>query len=167
MDQEVQSLLAKVAIEKTRTLPGFYSRMMFPVPKKWGGEEWVGGQWRQIIYLKPLNRYISAPHFTMSTIKDVFQLLQKDDWAITLEVRSKGCLLPCSNCCQASPVPTVHLEGPGIQIHSSSLQPFRESPVLYQSHQACGAASWGQGIKDSILSGQHTSATEQQVQNIS
>ena len=34
---------------------------------------------RPIINLKPLNKFIRAPHFTMTTVKDVFQIMQRGD----------------------------------------------------------------------------------------
>ena len=45
------------------------------------------GQLRPIINLKPLNRYITTQRFRMTTIKDVFQLLQRKDWAICLDLK--------------------------------------------------------------------------------
>ena len=80
-------------------------------------------------------------------------------------LRPEGRLFPYSDRCQASPVPTVHLEGPGVQVHSPPLRPVREPSVLYQSHQACGAASQSQGIPDSVLSGRRAFAIEQQKQH--
>ena len=53
---------------------------MFLVPKK-------GGKSRPIINLKPLNRYVRTPHFTMTTLKDVSQLIQPRDWAVCLDLR--------------------------------------------------------------------------------
>ena len=41
----------------------------------------------EIINLKPLNRYVRTPHFTMTTLKDVSQLIQQGDWAVCLDLR--------------------------------------------------------------------------------
>ena len=71
LDAEVTELLRKGAIEKCNRGPGFYSRM-FLVPKK-------GGKSRPIINLKPVNRYVRTPHFAMTTLKDVSQLIQPGD----------------------------------------------------------------------------------------
>ena len=79
LDAVVTELLRKGAIEKCHRGPGFYSRM-FLVPKK-------GGKSRPIINLKPLNRYVRTPHFTMTTLKDVSQLIQPGDWAVCLDLR--------------------------------------------------------------------------------
>ena len=57
----------------------FFSKM-FLVPKK-------GGEWRPIINLKTLNRYIRAPRFKMTTIKDVTHLIQQGEWAVTLDLK--------------------------------------------------------------------------------
>ena len=79
LDAVVTELLRKGAIEKCHRGSGFYSRM-FLVPKK-------GGKSRPIINLKPLNRYVRTPHFTMTTLKDVSQLIQPGDWAVCLDLR--------------------------------------------------------------------------------
>ena len=79
MDEEVADLLAKGAIEKAGNDPGFYSRV-FLVPKK-------SGKLRPIIHLKPLNRFVRAPHFSMTTLKDVCELVQEGDWAVCLDMK--------------------------------------------------------------------------------
>ena len=78
-DKEVEDLLRKGAIEPCCRAPGFYSKV-FLVPKK-------GGKLRPVTNLEPLNSFITAPHFQMTTLKDVFQLLQKDDWAVYLDLK--------------------------------------------------------------------------------
>ena len=40
-----------------------------------------------LINLKPLNRYVRTPHFTMTALKDVSQLIQPGDWAVCLDLR--------------------------------------------------------------------------------
>ena len=54
-------------------LEGFYSRI-FLVPKKWGQ-----GQFRQVINLRPFNRFVKYRHFKMEGIAEVRDLLQQGD----------------------------------------------------------------------------------------
>jgi hypothetical protein len=79
MDAETASLLEKGAIERVASTPGFFSRVFF-VPKK-------DGRLRPIINLKPLNKFIWTQHFSMPTVKDVSHLLQKDDFAVCLDLK--------------------------------------------------------------------------------
>ena len=66
LDQEIQNLLQKNAIESTSNMKGFFSSM-FNVPQKDGG-------WRPIINLKCLNAYLAVSHLEgISSLKDVLQ----------------------------------------------------------------------------------------------
>ena len=90
MDDEVRDLHQKGAIEPCHRTPGFYSKV-FLVPKK-------GVQLRPIVNLKPLNRYITTQQFRMTTIKEVFQLLQQKDWAIWLDLKDAYFHVPVHPC---------------------------------------------------------------------
>ena len=81
VDEEVEAMLEKGAIEEVPPSLGYYSRV-FVVPKKDGG-------WRPIINLKKLNKtFISPPpHFRMDTDKDVAFLLRPGDWAATIDLK--------------------------------------------------------------------------------
>ena len=69
----------KRAIEISDGQIGFYSRM-FLVPKK-------DGKLSPVINVKPLNQFLRTPHFSMTTVKDVFQLIQPNDWAVCLDLK--------------------------------------------------------------------------------
>ena len=71
LDQEIQNLLRKNAIESAPSTEGFFSPM-FTVPKK-------GEGWRPIINLKRLNTYLIVPHFKMEGISSLRDVLQEDD----------------------------------------------------------------------------------------
>ena len=88
LDEEVQSLHVKGAIETilNPTL-GFYSHL-FLVPKKRGG-----GQ-RPVINLKPLNAYVVKKSFHMTTLKEVSQAIRKDDWSITIDLKDAFLHIP-------------------------------------------------------------------------
>ena len=87
LDEEVQSLHVKGAIE-TALNPtlGFYSHL-FIVPKKGGGQ-------RPVINLKPLNAYVVKKSFHMTTLKEVTQAIRKDDWSITIDLKDAFLHIP-------------------------------------------------------------------------
>jgi mRNA-degrading endonuclease HigB of HigAB toxin-antitoxin module len=80
--QEIDALLQKNAIEKVSQrdiYSGFYSTL-FLVPKK-------NGEMRPVINLKPLNKYIRKQHFKMDTLTKVLNLVEKGDWAFTIDLK--------------------------------------------------------------------------------
>ena len=82
MQEEIDSLMQKNAIEivpKTNWTTGFYSTL-FLVKKK-------TGDLRPVINLKPLNRYLRKQHFKMDTLTKVLNLVQKNDWAISFDLK--------------------------------------------------------------------------------
>ena len=80
LQQEVNSLLAKQAIERVRQPEslGFYSRV-FLVPKK-------NRKLRPLISLRPLNCCLLFPHFQMDTVTSVTAAIQLGDWATSLDL---------------------------------------------------------------------------------
>ena len=72
MDQEIESMLAKGAIRKAIPKVGQFLSNVFVTPK---GE----GQYRPIINLKGLNKYVPYHHFKMEGLKEVRHLLRKGD----------------------------------------------------------------------------------------
>lgn len=79
--KEVGDLLRKRAI--VPVFPpygqGFWATF-FLAPKK-------TGDWRPILNLKPLNKYIKPPKFRMETLRSVLQCPIKDSWAATLDLK--------------------------------------------------------------------------------
>ena len=69
---EVQSMLQKGAIEQVSAHAVCFVSALFLVPKK-------GGQWRPVVNLRPLNRFIQYEHFKMEGIHLVRDLLQEGD----------------------------------------------------------------------------------------
>lgn len=82
LNSEIQKLLEKAAIEPVpfaQRQQGFYSTF-FLVPKK-------SGELRAVINLRPLNQYLKTQHFKMDTMKTVLNLVQKGDWAISVDLK--------------------------------------------------------------------------------
>ena len=65
---------------------GFYSSF-FLVPKK-------NGELRPVMNLKPLNSFIVKKHFKMDTLAKVINLLKKEDYAISLDLKDAYLNIP-------------------------------------------------------------------------
>ena len=82
LNLEIESLLQKAVMEPVpfaQRLQGLYSTF-FLVPKK-------SGDLRAVINLRPLNQYLKTQHFKMDTLKTVLNLVKKDDWAISIDLK--------------------------------------------------------------------------------
>ena len=79
IQQELDELLAKGAIEPSSGSAGFYSNV-FVVPKC-TGVLWL------ILNLKDFNCYIHIPTFRMPTIRHVWQCIQCGDNAFSIDVK--------------------------------------------------------------------------------
>lgn len=79
LEEEVQKLLLKRAVESINPEdPGFYSRI-FLVPKK-------NGKWRLVIDLSRLNKFLNIQSFSMETVNKVRNSIYPNDWAISLDL---------------------------------------------------------------------------------
>ena len=83
LNQELQDLLRKGAVEPAPQSPGFYSRL-FLVKK-------ASGSWRPIIDLSTLNDYITSSRFHMETPRSVLNSIRPGDWMISLDLQD-ACL---------------------------------------------------------------------------
>jgi len=82
LEQEVQSLLVKEAIERVPPQDreaGFYSRY-FIVPKRDGGL-------RPIIDLRVLNRSLRRYRFKLLTIPMIVNQIRSEDWFVTIDLK--------------------------------------------------------------------------------
>lgn len=79
LDNEIQKLKQKAAIQRAPSSPGFYGRV-FVVPKK-------GGEWRPVFNLRPLNKYVAKQNFKMATVRTVASAIRPNDYAISLDLK--------------------------------------------------------------------------------
>ena len=79
LNQSVQELRNKGAIEPAPLSPGFYSRL-FLVRK-------ATGEWRPIIDLSSLNVFVHCPSFTMETPRSILRALLQGQWLTSLDLK--------------------------------------------------------------------------------
>lgn len=118
LDLEVQKLLEKHAVEivpSSQALTGFYSTF-FLVPKK-------NGKMRPVINLRPLNRYIRKEHFKMDTLTSVISLVQKGDWAISLDLEDAYLHIPIHKSHRKYLRFCLHKDGPYYQFRTLCFGP--------------------------------------------
>ena len=86
LNQELQNLLRKGAVEPAPQSPGFYSRL-FLVKK-------ALGSWRPIIDLSTLNHYVTSSRFHMETPRSVLNSIRPGDWMISLDLQDAYLQVP-------------------------------------------------------------------------
>ena len=86
LNQELQNLLRKGAVEPAPQSPGFYSRL-FLVKK-------ASGSWRPIIDLSTLNHYVTSLRFHMETPRSVLNSIRPGDWMISLDLQDAYLQVP-------------------------------------------------------------------------
>ena len=86
LNQELQNLLRKGAVEPAPQSPGFYSRL-FLVKK-------ASGSWRPIIDLSTLNHYVNSSGFHMETPRSVLNSIRPGDWMISLDLQDAYLQVP-------------------------------------------------------------------------
>ena len=79
LNQSVQELRNKGAIEPAPLTPGYYSRL-FLVRK-------ATGEWRPIIDLSSLNVFVHCPSFTVETPRSILRALQQGQWLTSLDLK--------------------------------------------------------------------------------
>ena len=86
IQKEVDELLTKGAIEPCSGGAGFYSSV-FVVPKRTGGL-------CPILSLKHFNHYMHIPSFKMPTLKNIWQLIQRGDFAFSIDLQDAYLHIP-------------------------------------------------------------------------
>jgi ribonuclease HI len=81
LQNEVQEMLQKGAIEQVQSsTPGYYSTF-FLVPKK------DTDQMRPVINLKALNKFVLTPTFKMHSPQSIIRMLTKDSWLASIDLK--------------------------------------------------------------------------------
>lgn len=87
VSEEVEKLLLKQAVIKVQEVPNQFLSDLFLVPKKDGSR-------RPVINLKPLNRHIWKQKFKMEGAKVIRDVLQKNDWMVTIDLKDAYLSVP-------------------------------------------------------------------------
>lgn len=80
IDNEIQNLLEMGAIKRVQNGKGMYLSTIFVRPKK-------NGEFRVILNLKNLNKYIPYQHFKMDTFESALYLVSKDTFFGSIDLR--------------------------------------------------------------------------------
>ena len=86
LEEEIQALRRKGAVEPAPPTPGFYSRM-FVVTKAMGG-------WRPIIDLFTLNLSVDWTLFRMETSQTVLRSVRRNDWMVSIDLKDAYLQIP-------------------------------------------------------------------------
>ena len=86
LDEEIQALRRKGAVEPAPPTPGFFSRM-FVVTKAMGG-------WRPIIDLSTLNLNVDRTPFRMKTSRMVLRAVRRNDWMVSIDLKDAYLQIP-------------------------------------------------------------------------
>ena len=84
---KVAEMIQKSAIEEISPSKGFYSSLLFLVPKK------DGGQW-PVINLKALKHFVQKQYFKVDSIHDFKDLLMPKDWLAKVDLKDAFFTMP-------------------------------------------------------------------------
>lgn len=87
LSQELVLLLQKGAIKKVEPIPGEFLSNVFTIPKK-------EGSLRLVVNLRPLNQFLVERKFKMEGIGMLKDLLRKDDWLVTVDLKDAYLSVP-------------------------------------------------------------------------
>ena len=80
IDEEIQKLLIKRAVDRVHPEKGEFVSQIFLVPKKDGSQ-------RPVVNLKPLNHFTVKQHFKMEGVHVLRDLLRRGDWMISIDLK--------------------------------------------------------------------------------
>ena len=131
LNQSVQELRNKGAIEPAPLSPGFYSRL-FLVRK-------ATGEWRPIIDLSSLNVFVHCPSFTMETPRSILRALLYSTGPVVNLPRSERCLLSHRDPPSRQTLPTLLSQRHLLAVHSTAIRVVNQSESIYQNTQTCAS----------------------------
>ena len=123
LNQSVQELRNKGAIEPAPLTPGFYSRLFLATK--------ATGEWRPIIDLSSLNVFMHCPSFTMETPRSILGALQQGQWLTSLDLKDAYFHIGIN------PADRRYLRfcRTAWQIHSAAIWVVNQSESIYQNTQ--------------------------------
>ena len=128
LNQSVQELRNKGAIEPAPLYPGFYSRL-FLVRK-------ATGEWRPIIDLSSLNVFVHCPSFTMETLVNP----QGSSTGPVVNLpRPERCLLSYRDPPSRQTLPTLLSQRHLLAVHSTAIRVVNQSESIYQNTLTCAS----------------------------
>ena len=86
LEEEIQAVRRKGAVEPAPPTPGFYNRM-FVVTKATGG-------WRPIIDISTLNLNVDRTPFRMETSQTVLRSARRNDWMVSIDLKDAYLQIP-------------------------------------------------------------------------
>ena len=125
LNQSVQELRNKGAIEPAPLSPGFYSRL-FLVRK-------ATGEWRPIIDLSSLNVFVHCPSFTMETPRSILRALHQGQWLTSLDLKDAYFHIGIPPSRQT--LPTLLSQRHLLAVHSTAIRVVNQSESIYQNAQ--------------------------------
>ena len=87
MEEEIQTLAQKQAVQEVLVTTKAYYSNIFMVPKKDGDK-------RPVINLKSLNKYMKSEQFKMEGLHIVKALLQKSNWMAKVDLKDAFFMVP-------------------------------------------------------------------------
>ena len=90
VEAEVDKLVQKEAIMAVDPVADQFISSIFAVPKKDGTQ-------RPVVNLKPLNIFVQKCHFKMEGIQMVKELLRKDDWMVSVDLKDAYLSVPVAS----------------------------------------------------------------------
>ena len=127
LNQSVQELRNKGAIEPAPLTPGFYSRL-FLVRK-------ATGEWRPIIDLSSLNVFVHCPSFTMEMPRSILRASQQGQWLTSLDLKER--FLSYRDRPSRQTLLTLLSQRHRLAVHSTAIRVVNQSESIYQNTQTC------------------------------
>ena len=143
LDEEIQALRRKGAVEPAPPTPGFFSRM-FVVTKATGG-------WRPIIDLSTLNLDVDRTPFRMETSQTVLRAVRRN--GLDGLHRSEGCVPSDPDPPCISQVSQVHSRREDLAIPGPLLRSVHSSTGVHAGDGTCVRVPPSAGDPDALVSG--------------
>ena len=126
LNQSVQELWNKGAIEPAPLTPGFYSHF-FRITK-------ATGEWRPIIDLSSLNVNVHCLSFTMETPRSILGALQQGQWLTSLDLKDAYFYIGI-NPADRRYLATLLSQRHRMAVHSTAIRVVNQSESIYQNIQ--------------------------------